>query len=119
MKDKARANLKASKLLVEKELLDPAMSRLYYALFQAGVHAMTLRGTTPESLSMRALDGRWNHTLLAGNAALCRGRREDLSLFRRASALRAQADYYEASVQRQQLTPLIPEVEQFLAEVCA
>jgi len=116
MKDKARANLTAARVLLEAGLVDPSMSRLYYALFQAGVHAMTIQGRKPGDFVREAKD--WTHASICGNANLFLNRPGDSWLFRRARGLRVQADYTDSSVSRREVEHLFPAVEAFLNEVC-
>jgi hypothetical protein len=117
MKDKARANLLASRILLEAELVDPSMSRLYYALFQAGVHTMTVQGRTPGDFTRDARD--WTHASICGNAFLLRSDRRDPWLFQEARTLRERADYRVEAVDRRLIERLLPLVEAFLNEVCA
>jgi hypothetical protein len=115
VKDKARANLKATMTLVEQDLLDPAMSRLYYALFQAGVHALEAGGKRPQDLGPYS---EWKHETVCGNASLVRGRKDDRILYTQAKGLRVQADYTPTPVGKKQLETPLPKVEALLAEVC-
>jgi hypothetical protein len=116
VKDKARSNLKASRMLIEKDLVDPAMSRLYYALFQAGVHALQSSGKRPRDLSMH---DDWKHETVCGNASLCRGRIGDRLLFTQAKSLRVEADYRPSRVPGPAVVELVPLVQQFVDEVCS
>ena len=118
MKVKARANLKASQALIAGNLIDSAMSRLYYALFQAGVHALRERSLTPEKLSSDARDGEWGHTLVRNNARLCRSRSDDRRLFRMAFSLRSQADYDDSSVDAVEVERIAPAIHAFVEETC-
>lgn len=117
MKDKAKANLQASKTLLAAELVDPAMSRLYYALFQAGVYAMGLQARRPGEFRTGAKD--WTHATICGNASLYRRRTNDVWLFRKARSLREQADYHEDRLRRALVENLMPLVEEFLKDVCS
>lgn len=113
---KALANLKASKRLHDARLIDPAMSRLYYALFQAGVHAHSVAGRAASSVKAGVTE--WDHTLLCNTTLQMRNQVADRKLFLEAKSLRAQADYMEIPVQEAQFTALLPAVEQFVVEVC-
>lgn len=115
MKDKARANLKASRTLIDKNLIDPAMSRLYYALFQAGVHALDTLGKDPKDLGPYE---DWKHSTVRESAYLMRKRRTDRFLFADACNLREQADYHELQVNRRQVEDLFPMIQAFVEEVC-
>ena len=116
MKEKAEANLLASRALLAIELNDPAMSRLYYALFQAGVHAMEEQGRRPADFRAGAAD--WAHGTICGNASMFRRRIADLRLFELARVLRERADYRSEPVSRVQVQELLPRVEEFIAECC-
>jgi uncharacterized protein (UPF0332 family) len=116
VKDKARANLKASKTLVHRDLIDPAMSRLYYALFQAGVHALERSGRTPRSLGPYE---DWKHSTVREGAYLMRSSSSDRILFHEACALREQADYRAAPVNRKRVAELVPVIEAFVTAVCS
>jgi uncharacterized protein (UPF0332 family) len=117
MKDKARANLQACKNLLGADLLDPAASRLYYALFQAGVQAMANRNTKPSDLDREAVDEKWSHTLLRNNASLCRGKRSDRAFFGTLFSLRQAADYEPEPVEREEIEAHLPDVQAFVNEV--
>jgi uncharacterized protein (UPF0332 family) len=116
MKAKARANLAACRVLLEADLVDPSMSRLYYALFQAGVHAMNVQGRTPADFTMGAKH--WTHVSICGNSSLFRSRRNDAWLFQEARNLRERADYRDETTPRRKVQQLLPMVESFLNEVC-
>jgi uncharacterized protein (UPF0332 family) len=116
VKQKAEANLKACKALVEKSLIDPAASRLYYALFQAGIHVMEAQGKSPGDLTLGATQ--WTHGRIRDGAALYRGRREDKAMFNVAYYLRERADYRKQPVRRNEVTDLLPTAEAFLQETC-
>ncbi len=116
MIQKAKANLKASKKLLGADLVDPAMSRLYYALFQAGVHALRLAGKKPEDFKV-ASKGKWGHDIICGNISILRPQSNDWALFRDARFLREQADYDMVPVVRQRVMNLLPQVEEFVRQV--
>lgn len=118
VKQKAQSSLEACKALVSHKLTDSAASRLYYALFQAGVHALDQQGRDPRKLDGHASEGRWSHTFFRNNASLCRGNREDRRLFRAAYDLRVTADYSDVPVEAHQIGKLMPAVEGFLQETC-
>ena len=115
MKDKARGNLQASRTLLAAELVDPAMSRVYYALFQAGVHAMGLQGRQPSRFRPGA--ARWTHATICANASLYRRRLDDLESFRDARSLREATDYGPAPVLRARAEQILSSAERFLEEV--
>ena len=96
---------------------DSSMSRLYYALYQAAMHALETKGKTPSMLS--ADDKQWSHTLIRQNASLCRGRRDDGRLFSLAFTLRQRADYHAEGVDDSEVRNLTPQIEAFLKETCA
>jgi len=116
VKNKARANLKASRTLIAEDLVDPAMSRLYYALFQAGVHALKKGGWTPRKLGPY---GEWKHSTVREGAYLMRSDHGDRILFQEACALREQADYDVLPVNRRRVADLYPEIEAFVEGVCS
>jgi uncharacterized protein (UPF0332 family) len=118
LKDKARANLKAARKLAGAKLLDPAMSRLYYALFQAGVHAMQRKGKKPEDFKVGA-KGRWGHDVICGNANILRQGKDDRALFRDARSLREQADYDAAGITREHIDGVMDDIDTFVEEVCS
>ena len=97
-------------------LIDPAMSRLYYSLFQAGVHAMGKLGKRPRDLGR---SDTWEHGTICGNATLFRKTSRDFQLFRSARSLREQADYREAPVDQRRVQELLPAVAAFVEEVCS
>lgn len=119
VKRKAQSNLAASKELLKQGLLDSSASRLYYALFQAAVEAMSTRGKSPRDFDRDAEADRWRHDLLRNNASLCRGQRDDRKLFQSAYDLRVQADYDAAPVTEPQVKAVMPGVERFVQSVCA
>ncbi|MCI0588872.1 MAG: hypothetical protein L0323_18785 [Planctomycetes bacterium] len=110
---KALRSLEAGYLLLEEGLPDDATSRHYYALFQAGVYGLEARARQPREFRSTY----WDHLTVARCAVLLRGRPEDIDLFDRARALRQNADYSSASVQRRWVEFLRREVERFVIEV--
>ena len=92
------------------------MTRLYYALFQAGVHAMEAAGKKPSDFR-QGVD-KWEHATICGNATLFRGSSSDLPLFREARSLREQADYSPVPVRFEQVEDLHSDVAQFIKDTC-
>lgn len=117
MKKKAASSLVACKALVSSRLTDSAASRLYYALFQAGVHVLERQGKNPADFTSGATQ--WAHGWICDNAYLFRKVREDKRLFKMAYSLRERADYRVPPVQPCELDPLLPRAEDFVQDVCA
>lgn len=93
------------------------MSRLYYALFQAGIHAMESAGQSASKLNLYS-KGRWGHDTVCGNVFLCRKQKDDEVLFREARSLREQADYDRLPVPANSVRDLLPDIERFIQETC-
>jgi uncharacterized protein (UPF0332 family) len=115
MRDKARESLRAAEVFFDADCVDPAASRLYYAVFQAAVDWLTRMGRRPEELSLGA--DRWRHETIVGNASLFRRRLGDVRLLRALHSLRVQADYQPASVPLEQISALRPSAARFIEEV--
>ena len=92
------------------------MSRLYYALYQAGVHALRIAGKQPEDFKV-ASRGKWGHDIVCGNIGILRPQRADGSLFRKARSLRERADYDVLPVAKPWVVALLPQVEEFVKQV--
>jgi uncharacterized protein (UPF0332 family) len=110
---KALRSLEAGHLLLEEGLLDDATSRLYYALFQAGVYGLEARARQPREFRSTY----WDHLTVARCAVLLRARPEDVDLFDTARVLRQNADYDHRSVQRRWVEFLRRDVERFVIDV--
>lgn len=102
--------------MVEK-LIDPAMSRLYYALFQAGIHAMKKSGKQPSDFTLG--ETKWRHNWIRDGARLFRGSKADKPMFQLAYSLRERADYRKQSVRRDEIDALMVPAEAFVQEVCS
>src|SRR5262245_385700 len=101
MKDLAHENLEAARVLLERGLVHAAASRLYYACFQAAVHALNRAGRRPDEIR-EGLDD-WSHRAVAALAQLVRGREDDSHRFRRLRDLRVRADYDRGTVERREV----------------
>jgi len=118
MREKALVSLEAAARLLDQGYVDPAASRLYYATFQASVHAYETRlGRRPGDF--RLGEKEWRHDLVGGNAALIRGRREDVRFIRALRDLRERADYKPVGVDRETLETRRRQAEEFVREVTA
>src|SRR5262249_44557963 len=115
MKAKAQANLMACRRLMEAKLYAPGASRLYYALFQAAVHALGRLGKKPSDFTLGATQ--WKHEMVKGNVYLCRKRKEDSDLYRSVLGLRVDADYTELPIEPEDVDPFIPDVDELVREV--
>ena len=114
MREKARQNLEAARLLVERGLFDAAASRLYYAAFQAAVWALGRQGLRPDSIRLGARH--WDHSMVAESASLVRGRPEDVLLFRQLRRLRTHADYEQGPTDRRDLEGWFDAAGRFISE---
>src|SRR5437870_1883034 len=101
LKDKALENLAAGELLLGQGLVNSAASRLYYAMYEAGVHKLTQQGRTPGETRSGAVE--WDHSMVQNNAGLLRGRRSDRLLFHAMRTLRVVADYRDENVRDAEL----------------
>ena len=115
LQTKARQNLQVALFLLERGDIDAAANRLYYALFQAAVHALRRQGRTPGDFRPAAED--WDHTMVSRWIKLVRGRPEDGVLFRRLREQRERADYSDDRAERGELELLKHEAERFVDEV--
>ncbi len=98
LRTKALQNLAAGELLLERGLVDAAMSRLYYAAYQAAVARFTDMGLAPGQVRSGAVE--WDHSMVANNARVLRGRWADRNLFFRIRDLRVIADYRAREIAR-------------------
>lgn len=112
MKGKARENLEVGLRLLDEGHFDAAANRLYYALFQAAIHALERQGRVPGEARRRAKV--WDHRIVGDRIAFVRGLREDERLFERLRSLREQADYEAKPVVRRALESLKHDVERFV-----
>jgi len=117
MRAKARRSLEAARLLLARGFVDEAASRLYFALFQAGVYALERRGLRPADF--RAGATYWEHRTVARNAERIRGEPGDAGLFERSRDLHQKSDYTRDFVRRRDLEFLRYKVERFVLEVTA
>ena len=115
MKSKARENLEAALRLLERGLLNAAASRLYFAAFQAAIHALRARSRAPAERQAGA--GGWSHARVEEAIATVRGNEEDRNVFRAARLLREEADYGSGTVWRRELEFLRPEVERLVRDL--
>jgi uncharacterized protein (UPF0332 family) len=115
MKEKARRNLDATRILLAAACVDPAMSRLYYALFQATVYHFECRGVRPSELGPYT---QWKHSTARNHVYRIRQRNEDVVLLRLAYTLRSQADYAAEPVDGMTVAKLVFRAEDFVREAC-
>ena len=115
MRRKARQSLHATRVLLERGLVDDAASRLYFALFQAAVHGLERQGKSPADLRPGATY--WEHRTVCRHAALVLGKAEDEDLLADALVLRRDADYRTGPVERWRIESLRPEIFRFVEEV--
>lgn len=114
LKDKSAKNLRAGETLAALGLVDPAASRYYCAIYQAAVHAQTLRGWTPGRLRSGALE--WSHVMVMNNVSLVRGRRSDRTLYEAMREMREEADYHIDTVPAGRLAAHVAAVRAFVEE---
>ena len=115
MKRKARRTREVALLLLARAHDDDAASRLYFAFLQAAVHCLEKTGRRPSDFRRDATW--WGYRMLVDLVPLLRGRYDDAHLFLRIRALRIQADYGGASVERREVERLRHEVYRFVEEV--
>jgi len=115
VREKARQNLKAGRVLLDAGLLDAAASRFYYAAFQAAVYALERQGRRPSDF--RGGARRWEHRMVAGVGNLARGRVGDDVLLDDLRRIREDADYKPGAVRRSDLEFLKHEAARFVEEV--
>jgi uncharacterized protein (UPF0332 family) len=111
---KARRSSKAALLLLGAGFPDAAVSRLYYAVFQAAVHALKRQGRSPGEFRPGARG--WSHRMVRENAALVRGNETDVWFLKRLYSLRIQADYRSPLTARRTIEFLRREAERFVLE---
>ncbi len=115
MKAKARENLEAALRLLDRGLLNAAASRLYYAVFQAAIHALQSRRR--DSAEAPAGGRGWSHAGVQDQIATIRSDDEDQRMFKRLRLLREMADYGQPSVPRRELEFLRPDAERLVREL--
>ena len=115
MKDLAHENLEAARILLGRGLVHAAASRLYFAFFQASVHALDRAGRRPDDV--REGLGYWSHRAVAALVHLARGRDDDTPRLRGLRDLRVRADYDRGVVERREVEELRHEVIRFVREV--
>lgn len=118
LKDKAQENLDAGVRLVDATPSRPnaAMSRLYYALYQAALHCH--EKASRKFFHVDATASKWTHELVRNSAALLRGKTDDVKLFTDALAQRVTADYKHHPVEIVKVKAMLPKVEEFVRSVC-
>jgi hypothetical protein len=117
VRHKARDNLSSARILLDAGLVDPAASRLYYAIFQAAVDWMSRMGRRPDEFTRGAKW--WRHDVIVRNASLVRRSVPDLRLFKELQSMRIQADYQASRVEREDLVALFDSAAHFVEEVCS
>ena len=114
MAQKAAENLQATTLLADQDLWNAAANRLYYAAFQAAVHALEKKGKRPEQLS--GFD-EWKHTTICENTWLVRGRKDDRARYYALRTQRIEADYSGREVETELVRSRLAEVQELVLEV--
>ena len=112
---KARENLEAALRLLDRGLVNAAASRLYFAVFQATVHAL-VKGTGSPAEVQRGARA-WSHGRVADEVAGIRGRGEDHDLFQKLRIVREMADYDRDSVPRHEIEYLRRDAERFVGDL--
>lgn len=113
---KARENVQAGRVLLTERCPNAAASRLYYALFQAGVFRFeTVLGLTADRLKRHARS--WEHGLVCSNAGLVRGRSLDRRLFEVLRAMRTEADYGSTEIESERVAARLADVAVLVREV--
>lgn len=115
MKGKARKNLEVALLLLDRGYIDASATRLYYAVFQAAVHALRAQGREPAEFRRGARD--WDHEILGRAIHLARGEPSDRILFRDLRHQRELADYRDGPAERNTLEYLKHDAIRFVDEV--
>ena len=115
LKDKALENLAAGESLLAAGHVNAATTRLYYAMYQAAVHRLTLKGHRPGTIRSGAVD--WDHSMVENNVFMCRRDRRDRPLYAVMRRLRGQADYDDGSVERCRLDERREAIRDFVEEL--
>ncbi len=113
MKAKARENLDSAMILLHAGRLNACANRLYYALFQATIHALERQERKPADFRSAR---RWEHETILDAAALARGEPADRLLLENARRLRLRADYARDQVSRREIERLRHEACRFVLE---
>ena len=117
LKDKALTSLAAGESLLAGGFSNDAASRLYYAMYQAAVHALTQRGRRPEQTRSGAVD--WDHSMVENNVRTLRGSRADKDLYRAMRSLRVAADYAPDYIRGADVIERHAAVSRFVKELTA
>jgi uncharacterized protein (UPF0332 family) len=100
---KAKENLSVGLDLLDSDKLNAAANRLYYALFQAAVHALESKhGMRPDKLQAGAKW--WKHDMVRDNMRLLRDNAQDKVVYKALKDLREEADYKPTTVLKPLLT---------------
>ena len=114
LKDKALENLAAGELLLDRGLVNAAASRLYYAMYEAAVWALTKEGKRPGAFRSGAVE--WDHSMVENNVGVLRNSFEDRDLYREMRRARTTADYKADGVDATQLRWFRADVVDFVKE---
>ncbi|MCI0586922.1 MAG: hypothetical protein L0323_08800 [Planctomycetes bacterium] len=114
MKAKARENLDSALILLRAGRLNASASRLYFAVFQAEVYSLQLRGRKPQDFRNARY---WDHDTVRDAAHLARGEAADRLLLEKTRRLRLQADYEREHVRRRDIERPRREACRFVMEV--
>ena len=117
LKDKALENLEAGQWLLDRGRPNAAASRLYYSMYQAAVHRLTVKGVTPGQRRSGAV--RWDHSMVENNSGFLRNSFEDRMLYREMRNMRTTADYKTDSVSAPRLRVLRAAIADYVKEVTA
>lgn len=100
-------------ILLRAGRLNACASRLYYALFQAAIHALERQGRKPRDFRNATY---WDHDTIRDSAHLVRGEESDRILLDDARLLRLRADYALEQVTRREIEDLRHEACRFVME---
>jgi hypothetical protein len=115
LKDKALENLAAGELLLDRGTINAAASRLYYAMYEAAVWALTNAGKRPGAFRSGAVE--WDHSMVGNNAGMLRTSYEDRALYKVTRSARLVADYKPARVNEIELRYVRSHVADFVKEL--
>lgn len=115
LKDKALASLSAGEMLLSRGLTDDGVSRYYYAMYRAAVHALTDQEYRPGAIRSGAVD--WDHSMVENNVWLCRRQWRDRALYKEMRRLRVRADYGADRVSRGEIEAHRDDTRDFVEEL--
>jgi uncharacterized protein (UPF0332 family) len=115
LKDKALENLAAGDLLLDRGMVNAAASRLYYAMYEAAVCALSRRGLHAGQVRSGAVE--WDHSMVENNSKWLRRSPQDRLLYMEMRRMRSQADYDDESVDATWLANRRDAISQFVKEL--